>query len=315
MTVVEPAPAAVSTSPAVSVILIFYNTERFLADAIESVISQTFDDWELILVDDGSSDGSEAISRRYAEGVPGKIFYTEHEGHANRGMSASRNRGADIARGKFLAFIDSDDLWAPGKLNEQLEVLADYPDAALVCGALFYWYSWNGTEEIGVDRAILTAGIGDRLVSPPEVALLAYPLGNRTGAGIDFLVRRAAFDAVEGFEDSFRGMYEDQCFLLKIFARYPVYLSSKVWYIYRQHRNSCSEDSFRNNTYELTRQKFFDWAQNYILANNLDDRLQKALVKARRPRSPAMLLLRRLGRGLLRRLIPRGDGPLGRFHA
>ena len=77
----------------ISVIIIFLNAERFIEEAIESVFDQNYGDWELLLVDDGSSDASSAIARRYTEQHPEKVYYFEHAGHENRGMSASRNLG------------------------------------------------------------------------------------------------------------------------------------------------------------------------------------------------------------------------------
>ena len=77
-----------NTIPRVSSIISFLNEERFLQEAIESVFDQSFGDWELLLVDDGSIDGSTGIARRYAEMNPEKVRYLEHEGHRNRGTSA-----------------------------------------------------------------------------------------------------------------------------------------------------------------------------------------------------------------------------------
>ena len=89
-----------STTPAplVSVVTIFLNGEPFIGEAIESVLAQTFRDFELLLVDDGSTDGSTALARARAEREPGRVLYLEHEGHANRGMSASRNLGIEHAQ-------------------------------------------------------------------------------------------------------------------------------------------------------------------------------------------------------------------------
>ena len=77
----------------VSVICIFYNAERFFREAIDSVLEQEFDDFEFLLVDDGSTDGSTAIALEYVAQHPDRVRYLEHEGHANRGMSATRNLG------------------------------------------------------------------------------------------------------------------------------------------------------------------------------------------------------------------------------
>ena len=89
-------------TPAVSVIVIFLNEERFLEEAIESVLAQTYHDWELLLVDDGSTDRGSDIARDYAQRFAGQIRHLEHGGHANRGMSASRNLGLRHAKGRFI---------------------------------------------------------------------------------------------------------------------------------------------------------------------------------------------------------------------
>src|SRR5438128_12540181 len=97
--------------PLVSAIIIFLNAEQFIQEAIESVFAQTYDNWELLLVDDGSTDGSTAIARSYLERHPRRVRYLEHSEHANRGMSASRNIGSRYARGEYIAFLDADDVW------------------------------------------------------------------------------------------------------------------------------------------------------------------------------------------------------------
>jgi glycosyltransferase involved in cell wall biosynthesis len=99
--------------PAVSVIVCFLNEERFLAEAVESVLGQSFTDWELILVDDGSTDGSSAIARGLAATSPDRIACIDHADHRNLGLSASRNAGLSHARGRYVAFLDADDAWLP----------------------------------------------------------------------------------------------------------------------------------------------------------------------------------------------------------
>src|SRR5262245_58400693 len=113
-------PAGMSDAPLVSAIIIFLDEERFLAEAIETSIGQDYPDWELWLVDDGSTDRSTAIAREFAARMPDRIRYCEHEGHANRGMSAGRNLGLDHARGGYIGFLDADDVWEPEKLREQV---------------------------------------------------------------------------------------------------------------------------------------------------------------------------------------------------
>src|SRR5690349_14319499 len=102
-----------SNNPSVSIIVIFLNAVQFIEEAIESVFGQSYDDWELLLVDDGSTDGSAEAAARYAEQWPDKVRYLTHAGRRNRGMSASRNLGIKQARGRYVAFLDADDVWLP----------------------------------------------------------------------------------------------------------------------------------------------------------------------------------------------------------
>src|SRR2546422_6997659 len=101
----------------VSVITIFYNAERFLREAIESVFAQTYYPWELLLVDDGSVDKSTDIALEYARIYPEKVRYVEHNGHRNLGMSASRNLGIAHAKGEYVTLLDADDVWFPQTLD------------------------------------------------------------------------------------------------------------------------------------------------------------------------------------------------------
>src|SRR5436190_825161 len=137
-----------AAAPRVSVITPFLNAERFIAEAIESVLAQDFHDFELILIDDGSSRKCRDIARNYAVRYADVIRYVSHEGHVNRGISASRNLGVSLARGELVAFIDADDVWAPAKLSEQVAIMDAHPELGMVCGAARYWRSWNGGRDV-----------------------------------------------------------------------------------------------------------------------------------------------------------------------
>src|SRR5688500_5862580 len=133
-----------NADPLISAIIIFLDARRFLAEAVESVLAQTRGDWELLLCDDGSADGSTEIARDYAARHPGRIRYLEHPGHANRGMSATRNLGVRHARGELIALLDADDVWLPDKLAEQVPLLRAHPEAAMLFGRTHVWYGWTG---------------------------------------------------------------------------------------------------------------------------------------------------------------------------
>jgi glycosyltransferase involved in cell wall biosynthesis len=264
--------------PLVTVVLIFLNEERFIEEAVRSVREQTLTDWELILVDDGSTDRSTQIARALTA-CDDRISYVHHERHENRGMAASRNLGVAHSSAPYLAFIDADDVWVPCKLAEQVELLESMPDVAMVNGALRHWQSWDPTAA-KVDRHVLTGEMGDRRLDPPEAALRIYPLAPTAGAGVDLLVKRSVFDAVGGFEERFRGIFEDQSFLIKVFLRYPIYISSSAWLLYRQHVESSSAQTTRV-FYLHMRGVFLDWLEDE--AERLgDERVTEAVRRARR---------------------------------
>src|SRR5438876_6978821 len=135
-----------SSKPLVSVIVIFFNAEEFIQEAIQSVFAQTYASWELLLVDDGSTDGSFAIAQRCAK-ASGKVRYLEHAGHENRGMSVSRNLGIANATGEYIAFLDADDVWLPHKLEQQVAALESQPEVGMIYGPAQWWYSWSGNPE------------------------------------------------------------------------------------------------------------------------------------------------------------------------
>ncbi|MFL6602496.1 MAG: glycosyltransferase family 2 protein [Steroidobacteraceae bacterium] len=144
---VDPQPeASRAEPPLISVVTPFLNGRRFMEDAIESVLAQTLTSFELLLIDDGSIDGSSSLARDYATRFPQQIRYFEHPGHTNRGKSVSRNLGIANARGLYLTFLDADDVFLPRKLESQAQLLARYPQAVMVYGTTEYWVSWD-TEQ------------------------------------------------------------------------------------------------------------------------------------------------------------------------
>lgn len=242
--------------PVVSVVLIFLNEERFVEEAVQSVSNQTFADWELILVDDGSTDRSTLIARDLAA-KDHRIRYVDHPRHQNRGMSASRNLGVAQAAAPYIAFLDADDVWMPDNLAEQVDLLETMPDVAMVVGAMEYWHSWDPAS-INPDRVVLAAGTAEGRLDPPDAVLAMYPLRSGASPGVIGLIRRGAFDAVGGYDSRFRGLFEDQVFRAKIFLRYPIYMSSRSSYRYRQHDDSCCQRTSQRDYVRLLG-NFLDW--------------------------------------------------------
>jgi glycosyltransferase involved in cell wall biosynthesis len=268
--------------PAVSVVMPFHNEERFLAEAVQSVHDQTFTDWELILVDDGSTDRSTAIARDLAA-QDRRVSYVDHPDHQNRGRSASRNLGVAQSGAPYIAFLDADDVSLPNRLAEQVDLLENMPEVAVVAGATEHWYSWDPASVKG-DRIVPAGtwwkGLADQRVDPPEAMLALYPLGHGTSIGVTGLVRRNVFDEVGGFEDAFRGLYDDQTLLAKVYLRYPIYISSRIWYRYRQHSASCCGSTSPADYWRL-RGIFLDWLAAYVGPDG-DPRVVGAVRRAQR---------------------------------
>jgi glycosyltransferase involved in cell wall biosynthesis len=122
------------TSPRVTVVVPAYNAERYLAEAIASVLSQTLLPAEIIVVDDGSVDGTVGVAERFAPRV-----HCERQRHA--GPGAARNRGVQLARGEYLAFLDADDVWPADKLEIQMRTLCAAPAPDAVFGRVTQFLS------------------------------------------------------------------------------------------------------------------------------------------------------------------------------
>jgi glycosyltransferase involved in cell wall biosynthesis len=256
--------AEMNSKPLVSVIMIFLNAQKFIQEAIESVFSQTYDNWELLLVDDGSTDDSTKIALRYAEQYPGKLCYLEHEGHQNWGMSASRNLGIRKARGEYITFLDADDIWSPHKLEQQVAIIQSQPEAALVCGPAQWWYSWTGNQEDTQRDFIQRFDIQlNTLVQPPTLLILF--LQDEWASLCDILVRREVVDAVGGYEASFCSMYEDQAFHAKLCLQFPAFVSSECWYKYRQHPQACTATAHKTGQTNSARLIFLTWLEKYVV--------------------------------------------------
>lgn len=255
----------------VSVVVIFLNAERFLEEAIASVMTQTYRDWELLLVDDGSSDSSTDIAVKHAAQLPERIRYLEHAGHANRGMSAARNLGIFAARGEFVAFLDADDVWLPNRLERGVALLRENPTADMVYGRSQYWYSWQGAGSLQSDRLQPHGFRASRVIEPPE--LLVRYLTHRAAlpTPASFTVRRKAIVAMGGFEEAFRGLHEDQAFLAKFCLQRAVFVSEECWDRYRQHDESACAVAERQGEVLKASHQYLDWLQAYLDAQGFRD--------------------------------------------
>lgn len=215
--------------PAVSVITPAWNAAEFLPQTIESVLAQTFTDWEMLIVDDGSTDETVSIVRSYAA-RDARIRLLQQ---ANAGPSAARNRAMRSARGEFFAFLDSDDRWDPAFLRAQLDVFAAYPETDLVTG--------NGWFDGGAFDGRPTRPVIDGCPVLTLTDLITY----ESSVFIMTVFRRTVFDTIGGMDEG-QWTSEDYDFWLRAalagfaFRRNPRPLA---WY--RVRGNSLSRDRVR----------------------------------------------------------------------
>lgn len=276
--------------PLVSVVIAFLNEERFLKEAIESVVKQGYGNWELLLVDDGSTDSSTSIALQYAANYHGKIIYCEHDGHTNKGLSASRNHGIKQAKGTLVALLDADDIWLPAKLLNQVNIFQQHPDIGMIAEASEYWYSWAAP---GNKNMVIPVGqIQNKVYDAPTLVLELYPLGAGAAPCPSALIlRKEVIENAGYFEESFIkefGMYEDQAFLVKIYLHEKVYLSSDCNNLYRQRPESIVQTVRSAGKYDHVRKYFLNWLNNYLVEKQITDHavkklLEKALLRYRKP--------------------------------
>jgi glycosyltransferase involved in cell wall biosynthesis len=218
--------------PKVSVVIPTYNRLSMLKEAVDSVLAQDFEEMELIVVDDGSTDGTAESIKRYGGRI--KLFsYAE-----NRGVSAARNRGILHARGKYIAFLDSDDLWVKGKLKIQVAFLDDNPHYPL-CYTDEIWIRKGKRVNPMIKHAKYSGWIFEKclplcIISPSSV-----------------MMRKTLFSRVGLFDEALP-VCEDYDFWLRIAARFPIFFINRKLIIKRGgHPDQLSQRSWGNDRFRV----------------------------------------------------------------
>ena len=213
--------------PAVSVITPAYNAAAFLAQTIDSIRAQTFEDWELVVIDDGSTDGTTELVEEYQE-RDGRVRLLHQ---ANAGPSAARNHGMREARGEFFAFLDSDDTWEPEYLERQLGVFREYPDTHLVTAVARF----RGGPYDGRPMRPFTIGY--------PVLTLRDIIGDDTAVFIMTIFRRQVFDTIGGLDESQWRSEDYEYWLRAAVAGFVFRRNSTPLGRYRIHQGSHSQNT------------------------------------------------------------------------
>jgi glycosyltransferase involved in cell wall biosynthesis len=250
------------TRPAVAVIIPCYATPaHFLRAAIASVQAQSDPRWELVISLDAATPESAAVAREAGASDPARIRVIGPEGGKPTGLSATRNRGVAASEAPFLAFLDADDVIVPDKHAQQLALFEQHPTAAMMYGRPSYWWSWMGAEAGDCFDYQPPLGVPDGEVFPPPDLVARQISGHAmVPAPCDILVRRHALEAVRGFNEAFRTLYEDQVFFSRIGMRFPVLPVDALWAYYRQHPASMTRVATAQEGI-AARRKFLNWLE------------------------------------------------------
>ncbi len=207
--------------PLISVVIPVYNGEKTIRETLESLLNQTFKDFEAIVINDGSQDATLDVVASFKDSRI-KVF-----SYPNSGPSASRNRGIALASGEYISFLDADDLWTSDKLEAQLQALQAYPEAALA-------YSW--TDFINESNQFLRRGSYINVTGDVYKHLL---LTDFLENGSNPLVRKKALEEVGEFDESLTHG-EDWDMWLRLAVRYPFVAVPSPQILYRVYANSSS---------------------------------------------------------------------------
>ena len=218
-------------TPTVTVIITTYNRADYVGDAVQSVLAQTFPDFELILIDDGSTDDTKTILEPYRD----RLQYIYQD---NRGLYPARNEGIRAARGRYVAFLDSDDLWCPGKLDAQVRLLDAHPDFGAV-----------HTDSAVIDplgNVIETSANRNRQTTNGMVFEEFFQNYMSVILDSSVMIRRSCFDAI--------GLFDETCptveaygFFLRLAWRYPIYFLPEPLVTYRRTPGGLSRRSALEN--------------------------------------------------------------------
>jgi glycosyltransferase involved in cell wall biosynthesis len=259
-------PQRATQGPAVSVVVPFLDPPlQAMEEALASVLGQSFQGWELLLVDDGSGREATEFARSFAGRDPGRIRVLEHPEHGNRGTSASRNLGLRHASAPLVAFLDSDDVWVREKLQEQVEWMDRNPQVGMLWGKSRYWWTWSGASSDADRDFVPDLGLPSGVPIPEPRAIPALLRGDAAiPCPSSVMVRTAVAHAISGFEESFTDLYDDQAFYAKVALHSPVLPVDRVWDLYRQRPGSIMA-SAKVETERASRRRYLSWLRDYMV--------------------------------------------------
>ena len=222
-----------STNCEVSVIIPVYNAEKYIGQTLESVLRQTFQDYEIIIINDGSTDDSYSIAKTYQQRNENIIKIFGHKGESNRGVAVSRNLGIKKSHGRFIAFLDADDQWFPHKLRRQVDVMKSDPSLGMcytkadIIRDIFNPKSFPGLNSLG-----------DPLPEKKIEVVKSLMTGKIKLAFSSVMVRASVVKKIRGFSEKLAFQSEDREMLVRLCAEYNGAFIQEVLCQYRFHEEN-----------------------------------------------------------------------------
>ena len=274
--------------PKVTVVMPVYNGERFLRGSLDSVFAQTFQDFEILCVDDGSTDRSAAVFEQYGQRI--RVLR-----QSNAGQSAARNAGVTLANGQYVAFLDQDDLWYPTKLMNQVAALDADSDVVL---------AHCDFDRIDDGGRMMQEGVG----MSERAGALASPMGQLIGEALIFpsamMIRKTAYERIGGFHHELQG-FEDFDLIARLKQQGRFVMLEETGMAYRVHGHGFtragglhiirSREKFLRRMEELYRGDrpkqmivrrmladcYSDWGQHEVRAGNKEEGRRKLIQSLR----------------------------------
>jgi glycosyltransferase involved in cell wall biosynthesis len=217
--------------PLVSVVIPTFNAARYVGEAVRSALGQTFDSREIVVVDDGSTDDTPGVLSPLLD----RIQYIRQE---NRGVYAARNRGIAASTGRYVAFLDADDLWLPDKLARQVEILESHPDFGAV---------HTDASTIDADGRLILESSNAARQSRNGLVFDEFFRSNMAIILLStVMIRRECFDAVGLFDERYPAV-QDHIYFLRLAYRYPIWFIGKPLVRYRRTPGSLSRGNLAEN--------------------------------------------------------------------
>jgi glycosyltransferase involved in cell wall biosynthesis len=183
--------------------------------------------------------------------------------------------GVRNAKGKYISYLDGDDVWLPNKLEQQVAILESRPEAVMVHGPLLEWYSWTKNPMHGRSDHLYGVGedgvhpFADTLVKPPKLLALFLHKEEFIPSGI--LILREIIEQVGGSEETFSGSFEDAVVNVKICLKFTVFVSGQSWYKYRIHPDSCQRTAIKAKQANTNLLRYLNWVVNYLSEQGVKD--------------------------------------------